>query len=227
MTSECPAHISNCGQLFRPFWAHQHSVANAGAAQPEIYMKTSFRDMTDLSFLLYPCVPHPHPSFVFTQTLSAPQCMCFTYMTYLLKCLIITIPASRQRQILVEQLDAKTAKVEKLVVKDFAVNAGGKFHVETSNADLAYYMKLKEADQYDDLEEGDIVGFYEDEESGETYIQRLRSNNIHNALHAGVISRSHWLAGHKPLAAGTYTYLKFLFLIRVYDSRSICSMGSL
>lgn len=151
---------------------------------------------------------------------SSCAAMCFTYMTYLLKCLIITLPASRQRQILVEQLDAKTAKVEKLVVKDFAVNAGGKFHVETSNADLAYYMKLKEADQYDDLQEGDIVGFYEDEESGETYIQQLRSNNIHNALHAGVISRSHWLAGHKPLAAGTYTYLKFLFLIRVYDGES-------
>jgi hypothetical protein len=26
-----------------------------------------------------------------------------------------------------------------------------------------------------------FVGFYKDEESGETYIQRLRSNNIHNA----------------------------------------------
>ena len=189
----------------------QRAAANVGAAHAEIYMKTGFLDMTDLSLLLYLGVPPPHPNFVFTQTLSAHKHMSFTYITYLLKCLIMTIPAYRQRQILVEQLDAKTAKVEKLAVKDFAVNAGGKFHVETSNADLAYYMKLKEADQYDDLEEGDIVGFYEDEESGETYIQRLRSNNIHNALHAGVISRSHWLAGHKPLAAGTYTYFKFLF----------------
>ena len=55
------------------------------------------------------------------------------------------------------------------------------FHVETTKADLAYHMKLNEAEKYDDLEGGDIVGFYEDEESGETYIQRLRSNNIHNA----------------------------------------------
>ena len=34
MTLVCPAHISNCGQLFRPFGAHQHSVANGGAAHP-------------------------------------------------------------------------------------------------------------------------------------------------------------------------------------------------
>jgi hypothetical protein len=98
-------------------------------------------------------------------------------------------------------LDAKTAKVENLVAKGLTVNSG-LFHVETSNADLAYHMLLKEPERYDDLEEGDIVGFYKDEESGETYIQRLRSNNIHNALHAGVVSRSHWLAGNKPLNAG-------------------------
>ena len=123
----------------------------------------------------------------------------------------VLFAGSRHQHILVDQLDAKTAKVDKLVAKDFEVNGGGRFHVETTNADLAYYMKLKEADKYDDLEEGDIVGFYEDEESGETYIQRLRSNNIHNALHAGVISRSHWLAGHKPLNSGAYKYFKYLF----------------
>ena len=69
---------------------------------------------------------------------------------------------SRHQQNLVNQLDAKTAKVGKLVTKDFEANTGGRFHVETTNADLAYYMKLKEADKYDDFEEGDIVGFYED-----------------------------------------------------------------
>ena len=41
MTSVCPAHISSCGQLFRPVGAHQHSVANGGAAHPDIYIKTS------------------------------------------------------------------------------------------------------------------------------------------------------------------------------------------
>ena len=35
MTLVCPAHISNCGQLFRSVGAHQHSVANGGA----IYMQ--------------------------------------------------------------------------------------------------------------------------------------------------------------------------------------------
>lgn len=98
--------------------------------------------------------------------------------------------------------------------------------METTKADLAYYMKLKEADKYDDLEEGDIVGFYEDEESGETYIQRLRSNNIHNALHAGVVSRSHWLAGHKPLNLGTYKYFNAYFCLYVYtvceDNKEMC-----
>ena len=83
--------------------------------------------------------------------------------------------------------------------------------METTNADLAYYMKLIEADKYDDFEEGDILGFYEDKESGETYIQRLRSNNIHDVLHAGVVSCSHWLAGHKPLNSGAYELLKCLF----------------
>ena len=118
---------------------------------------------------------------------------------------------SRHQQNLVNQLDAKTAKVGKLVTKDFEANTGGRFHVETTNADLAYYMKLKDADKYDDFEEGDILGFYEDKESGETYIQSLRSNNIHNALHAGVVSCSHWLAGHKPLNSGAHKYFKYLF----------------
>jgi hypothetical protein len=87
----------------------------------------------------------------------------------------------RHPKILVDMLDAKTAKVENLVAKGFTVN-GGKFRVETSNGDLAYHMKLKEPEKYDDLEEGDIVGFYEDEKSGKTYIQLLRSSNIHKAL---------------------------------------------
>ena len=46
MTLVCPAHISNCGQLFRPFGAHQHgiidSVVNGGAAHPDSYMTTSY-----------------------------------------------------------------------------------------------------------------------------------------------------------------------------------------
>ena len=111
------------------------------------------------------------------------------------------LAVGRHPQILVDMLDARTAKVDHLVAKGLSVT-GGHFRVETSNADLAYHMLLKEPEKYGDLQEGDIVGFYEDEESGETYIQRLRSNNIQNALHAGVVSRSHWLAGHKPVNEG-------------------------
>ncbi len=124
-----------------------------------------------------------------------------------LECLLYVAVISH-KQILVDLLDAKTANVEKLVAKNFSVNAKGSFHVETTKADLAYHLTLKEPDKYCDLEEGDIVGFYKDEESGETYIQRLRSNNVHTALHAGVVSRSHWLAGHKPLNSGRIIKLR-------------------
>ena len=98
-------------------------------------------------------------------------------------------------------LDAKTAEVDKVVVKNLQVN--GILNVNTTRADLSYQLTLKEPEKYGDLQEGYIVGFYKDEESGETYIQRLRSNNVHNVLHTGVVSRSHWRAGHKPLNPGT------------------------
>ncbi|CAB3990428.1 Hypothetical predicted protein [Paramuricea clavata] len=114
-----------------------------------------------------------------------------------------TFDDGRQQKILVDMLDAKTAEVDKVVVKNLQVN--GILNVNTTGADLAYHLTLKEPEKYGDLQEGDIVGFYKDEESGETYIQRLRSNNIHNALHTGVVSRSHWLAGHKPLNPATKT----------------------
>ena len=123
-------------------------------------------------------------------------------MTTHFKHYLMYFAAARQKHILVDILDAKTARIDKLVAKNANINvdSGGTFHVETTQADFAYYLALK--DKYEDLEEGDIMGFYKDEESGETYIQRLRSNNVHNALHAGVVSRSHWLAGHKPLDPG-------------------------
>jgi hypothetical protein len=98
-------------------------------------------------------------------------------------------------------LDAKTAEVDKVVVKNLQVN--GILNVNTTRADLSYQLTWKEPEKYGDLQEGDIVGFYKDEESGATYIQRLRSNNVHNVLHTGVVSRSHWLAGHQPLNPGT------------------------
>ncbi|CAB3991426.1 Hypothetical predicted protein [Paramuricea clavata] len=114
-----------------------------------------------------------------------------------------TFEDERQQKILVDLLDAKTAMVDKVVVKDLEVQ--GTCSINTTRADLAYHLTLKEPEKYGDLEEGDIVGFYKDDESGETYIQRLRSNNIDHALHAGVVSRSHWLAGHKPLNPATKT----------------------
>ena len=94
--------------------------------------------------------------------------------------------------------------VDKVVVKDLEVQ--GTCSINTTRADLAYHdyhLTLKKHEKYGDLQDGDIFGFYKDEESGEIYIQRLRSNNIHHALHAGAVSRSHWLAGHKPLNPGT------------------------
>ena len=95
-----------------------------------------------------------------------------------------------------DTLNARTAVIDKLVAHNLLV--------ETQRADLAYHLSLKEPDKYGDMEEGDIVGFYKDAKSGETYIEPLRGDNIHDALHAGVVSRSYWLAGHKPANAGLF-----------------------
>ena len=51
MTLVCPAHISSCGQLFRPVGAHQHSVANGGAAHPDIYSNKYVSKVLFESFL--------------------------------------------------------------------------------------------------------------------------------------------------------------------------------
>lgn len=93
-----------------------------------------------------------------------------------------------------ETLEAKTAFIKDLVAHDV--------HFETAKADIAYHLKIKDPDICEELEEGDIVGFYGDEESGETYIQPLRSGNIYNAVHAGVVSRSHWMEGNKSHGEG-------------------------
>lgn len=101
----------------------------------------------------------------------------------------------RHKKILVDMLDAKTAHITNLVL---AAEGPKRARIQTSNADIAYHLRIKDPKLYGELEEGDIVGFYVDEESGESYIQRLRSDNIHNAVHAGVVSRSYWLEGNKP-----------------------------
>lgn len=138
--------------------------------------------------------------------------MPFIFITYsYVKYFNSFIEEIRHEQILVDILDAKTANVGKLVAKN--VRFGGKFNVETEQADLAYHLILKDPDQFvNDLDEGDIVGLFNDE-SGETYIQPLRDDNIRNAIHAGVVSRSHWLAGHKPQDPGKYMIYVAAWLI--------------
>lgn len=109
--------------------------------------------------------------------------------------MISILSAIRHKKILVDVLEAKTAYIEDLIISEDT-------HIQTSKADIAYHLKIKDQELCAELEEGDIVGFYRDDESGETYIQQLRSNNIHTALHAGVISRSHWMEGNKPRDKG-------------------------
>jgi hypothetical protein len=71
--------------------------------------------------------------------------------------------------------------------------------ISTSNADIAYHLKL-EGPYYrnHNLEEGDIVGFFESKTTGETEISLLTPNNTDKARMAGVISRSAYLHGNVP-----------------------------
>ena len=78
------------------------------------------------------------------------------------------------------------------------------FHVETTKADLAYHMKLNEAEKYDDLEGGDIVAFYEDEESGESSYVLLEQRDFHELRgpHAEDYHQIHELRGSRGSGEG-------------------------
>lgn len=88
-----------------------------------------------------------------------------------------------------DNLKAQTAVIGSLVVES----------IGTPNADIAYHLKVEDPEKCAGLEEGDVVGFYTDPNDGTTFIKPLEGGDIKNAVHAGVISRSHYIAGHKPM----------------------------
>lgn len=100
----------------------------------------------------------------------------------------IGAPASPSN-LIVDNLKAQTAVIGSLVVES----------IGTPNADIAYHLKVEDPEKCAGLEEGDVVGFYTDPNDGTTFIKPLEGGDIKNAVHAGVISRSHYIAGHKPM----------------------------
>lgn len=99
-------------------------------------------------------------------------------------------PASPPTDLIVDTLKARTANIKDLVAENL--------RIETNNADIAYHLRIEDPQKCARLEEGDIVGFYTDPNDGSTFIEPLKGGGIGNAVHAGVISRSHYIAGHKP-----------------------------
>ena len=59
-------------------------------------------------------------------------------------------------------------------------------------------MKLKDRNACDDFEEGDVVGFFKNDD-GSTSIQLLDNKNGKEAFMAGAITRSAYLEARPPM----------------------------
>ena len=70
--------------------------------------------------------------------------------------------------------------------------------VLTQRGDIAYHFKLKKHQTDAELEEGDVIGFFENAD-GKTHIEKLTHFNANRARMAGVISRSAYLEAKAPL----------------------------
>lgn len=102
----------------------------------------------------------------------------------------ITGSAEFQQLRVIEHLEAKRAHIEHL---SFVVSSAG-----DKKADIGYHFKLKDTSVYDDYEEGDVVGFFKDED-GSSSMQLLNNKNGKEAFMAGVISRSAYLEATPPM----------------------------
>ncbi|XP_031553759.1 uncharacterized protein LOC116290795 [Actinia tenebrosa] len=93
--------------------------------------------------------------------------------------------------ILTDYLEAQRAQIQHLKVQKM---------ISSPNADIAYHLKL-EGPYYrnHNLEEGDVMGFFQNKTTGETEISRLTPSNAREARMAGVISRSAYLHGNVPV----------------------------
>lgn len=95
-------------------------------------------------------------------------------------------------KIVTDHLEAQRALIKDLTVFDMKT-------MVTRNADIAYHVKLTEsARRRPDLEEGDVIAFLTNAETGQTEIEKLSYENSPRALMAGVISRSAYLYAHAP-----------------------------
>ena len=90
--------------------------------------------------------------------------------------------------VITDHLRATTADIDQLKILQ---------PIQTQRGDIAYNFKLNERPPELVLEEGDVIGFFENK-SGNTEIRPLTCANIHQAKSAGVISRSAWLEGKTP-----------------------------
>lgn len=91
-------------------------------------------------------------------------------------------------EVITDHLEATTANINQLKVNQ---------PIQTQRGDVAYHFKLKDHPKSIQLEEGDIIGFFENS-SGKSEIRRLTCENVRHAKLAGVISRSAWLEGKTP-----------------------------
>ena len=89
--------------------------------------------------------------------------------------------------VITDSLIARTARIGDLVFGSA---------MSTPHADIAYHLKIKDDEIGKELEEGDIVGFFTDDDDG-TYVKLLKSEDVDNAVHAGVVSRSYYIAGNR------------------------------
>ena len=91
--------------------------------------------------------------------------------------------------VITDHLEANSANIEELRV--------GK-PILTQRADIAYHFKVKKSLCRGKLEEGDVVGFFQDS-NGNPAIERLNHQNVASARMAGVISRSAYLEARAPV----------------------------
>ena len=106
--------------------------------------------------------------------------------------------AEFQRLRVIEHLEAKRAHIEHLSFVGLRAGDG--------KADIGYHFKLKDPGLCDDFEEGQVVGFFEDEDD-KTSIQLLDNNNGKRAFMAGVITRSAYLEATPNIQDGGLLYI--------------------
>ena len=92
-------------------------------------------------------------------------------------------------EVITDHLEATTANIKQLKVNQ---------PIQTSRGDVAYHFKLQGCPKNVELQEGDLIGFFESSSDGKSEIRLLTRDNARYAKLAGVISRSAWLEGKTP-----------------------------